>query len=674
MISQLVKQKYTADNQLSLATVTLKQCIPRSHATYRIWNRLTFDLNVLQKHISMTSVSPIIIKKEPQQSSLSLLNINYEVKERIGPWWKGAIFRKVIHKQVLKEISIHLKSGQITAILGNSGSGKTSLLDIITHRSSGKVTGQIYYNNDICSKSIIKQKATYVMQADRLLPNLTVRETLRYTARLKLPATVSADKVNEKVDKVIMEMGLKDVADTRIGSSIIRGISGGEQRRVTIAIQLLKDPEIVLLDEPTSGLDSYTARYLVSNLRDLSRRGTIVLLTIHQPSSDIFHLFDQIGIMSHGKMVYFGDAREMVAYFTTLGYPCDKYTNPLDRYVDVASIDRRDPQRERDSVQRVNSLVHAYKNSSIHIETNKAILVETSRPSHTVFIDQGTKRGPSYARVFLTILSRMYKNLFRDRKDYVARILLLPLFMVFILIFLGRLTNNQASIHDRIGLLYQSATVPPFMGIINSVALFPCLRDLYYRESRDGLYGTVTFLLVYAVHVIPFQILSSIIFSTVVYWATGMHPGVDHFGIYTLEIFIMHFWGEMVSVACLALFSNPVEANNVAALCQAASVVISSGFLKNVASLVKPLQWISWGLIHKYAGELFVVNEFQNLTFTCEENNTTCLLKGDLYIEQYYPDAQHHIARNFGAIGGYAVGTMILAMFAFKIRGLRNLH
>ena len=89
---------------------------------------------------------------------------------------------------------------------------------------------------------------------------------------------------------------------------------------------------MVLLDEPTTGLDSYTARYLVKNLSDLAKQGKIVLLTIHQPSSDIFHMFDQIGIMSKGQMVYCGPGNEMVPYFTTLGYPCDRYTNPLDRY------------------------------------------------------------------------------------------------------------------------------------------------------------------------------------------------------------------------------------------------------------------------------------------------------------------------------------------------------
>ncbi|XP_052766024.1 ATP-binding cassette sub-family G member 5-like [Mya arenaria] len=609
---------------------------------------------------------------------LDVYNVNYEVKEWVGPWWKGACFRKIRHKQVLNNVTLRLKSGEITAILGNSGSGKTSLLDVITCRSSGKVTGGVYYNGARCTRDVIQNHATYVMQADRLLPNLTVRETLRYTASLKLPGHTSNAVIDRKVAQVITEMGLKEVADSRVGGHIIRGISGGEQRRVTIAIQLLKDPDMIFLDEPTSGLDSYTARYLVSNLRDLARRGKIVLLTIHQPSSEIFTLLDNIGIMSRGEMVYCGAAENVVEYFTVLGYPCDKYTNPLDKYVDVASIDRRDKDSEESSVKRVDSLVRAYRNSRLHADTAAAITKYTQGRSATWKKEQKDP-GPSYPRVFITILNRMYRNLFRDRKDYVARLLLLPLFFLFILIFLGRLKHNQKSIQDRVGLLYQSATVPPFMGIINSIPLFPCFRDLYFRESRDGLYGTATFLSAYSLHVLPFHAISSVIFSSMVYWVTGMHPGADHFGLYTLEIFLLHYWGEVTAVAMMGLFMNANLAQSVTALLQAAHVIIASGFLKNVKTLVKPFQWLSWALIHRYSAEIFVANEFKGLKFDCDTptapNVTTqCIESGDDYIDAYYPGSTEHIARNFGILVAYDIGTLIIAIMCFKIKGTKNLH
>ncbi|KAL4238380.1 hypothetical protein ACF0H5_003089 [Mactra antiquata] len=549
------------------------------------------------------------------RSTLNIYNVGYVVKEWVGPWWKGACLRKVKKKTVLRNISLQVKEGKMTAILGNSGSGKTSLLDVIACRSTGEVTGTVSVDGVPCTRDVIQQRATYVMQADRLLPNLTVRETLRYTAMLKLPGNIKAQDVDRKVSQVILEMGLKDVADSRIGSSIIRGISGGEQRRVTIAIQLLKDPDMILLDEPTSGLDSYTARYLVSNLRDLARRGKIVLLTIHQPNSDIFHMFDQIGIMSQGEMVYCGPSKELVPYFTTLGYPCDKYTNPLDRYVDVASIDRRNKEKEYNSKKRVDSLVEAFNNSKLHHTTVQTIQKIHQQPRPKVNVRQ---KGPHYGRIILTLLSRMNKNLFRDRKDYFARIFLLPLFMVFIIIFLGRLGHTYKSIQDRIGLIYNATTGPPFMGIINSVALFVCLRDLYYRECRDGLYGTGTFLVAYSIHVIPLQILSTLIFSSIIYWVTGMNPNFDRFVLFTLEVFILHYWGEMVTVACMGLVMNPNLANSLAALVQSAAVIIASGYVKTVANLIEPFQWLSWILIHKYSGEIFIANEFDGLEFECD--------------------------------------------------------
>ncbi|XP_053377061.1 ATP-binding cassette sub-family G member 5-like [Mercenaria mercenaria] len=649
---------------------------PASYGSISLASETTFQ-NTLSVgfNTKKNKVSPVS-EVSDVTSTLNVADVSYVVQEYVGPWWTGACLRKTRRKTVLQNISLQVKSGEITAILGNSGSGKTSLLDIISCRSSGTVVGNVCFNNIKCTRNVIQQRATYVMQADRLLPNLTVRETLRYTARLKLPGNKTAKEIDRQVSQVILQMGLKDVADTKIGSSIIRGISGGEQRRVTIAIQLLKDPDMILLDEPTSGLDSYTARYLVTNLRNLAKQGKIVLLTIHQPNSDIFHMFDQIGIMSKGQMVYCGPTKEMVPYFTSLGYPCDRYTNPLDRYVDVASIDRRDKEKERESMERVASLVEAFQNSSLHLTSVQNIKAACSRPvSASSYNGFKKQRGPSYLRVLLTLLGRMNTNLFRDRKDYFARIFLLPLFVVFILIFLGRLKHTQSSIQDRVGLLYQSSTVPPFMGIINSIALFVCLRNLYYRESRDGLYGAVTFLLAYTIHIIPFHIVSSIIFSSIVYWVTGMHPGFERFALYTLDVFILQYWGEMVTVGCLGIFMNANLANSVAALLQAATVVIASGFLKNTASLIKPFQWLSWILFHKYNGEILVANEFRDLELECNLNETSvCIPNGNFYIDAYYPGADDHIARNFGAVGAYAVGTLILAMLAFKAGGLRNLH
>ncbi|KAK3598078.1 hypothetical protein CHS0354_014614 [Potamilus streckersoni] len=353
------------------------------------------------------SKNQVDVKKQEldETRTLSLLQVSYVVKQWAGPWWKGACLRPVLYKTVLSNITMQLKSGQITALLGNSGSGKTSLLDVISCRSSGSVTGKVYYNNHEVTEAIIQDHASYVMQADRLLPNLTVRETLLYTARLKLPGNTSYSEIKEKVQTVIMEMGLKNVADSRVGGQIIRGISGGERRRVTIAIQLLQNPDMVLLDEPTSGLDSHTARHLVKSLADMAHKGKIVLLTIHQPSSDIFKLLDQVAILTSGELSFCGGTSELVPYFSRLGYPCPHYMNPLDYYVDMSSIDRRDPNLEKTTTERQHHFIRSFIASDIHVEEVRTATRDTLLPSRDRQL-LSSKRifGPGQLRVLYTIL------------------------------------------------------------------------------------------------------------------------------------------------------------------------------------------------------------------------------------------------------------------------------
>ncbi len=132
----------------------------------------------------------------------------------------------------------------------------------------------------------------------------SVRETLNTAAALRLPAGLSDDAIRDRVDAVIWALGLKDVADTRIGSEMQRGISGGEKRRVSIGVQLLTDPQLLVLDEPTTGLDSFTSHNLAQHLVQLARQGKTVILSIHQPRSDIFHLFDDILLLARGHIVY----------------------------------------------------------------------------------------------------------------------------------------------------------------------------------------------------------------------------------------------------------------------------------------------------------------------------------------------------------------------------------
>ncbi|OWF47199.1 ATP-binding cassette sub-family G member 5-like [Mizuhopecten yessoensis] len=442
-----------------------------------------------------------------------------------------------------------------------------------------------------CTNDFVRQTTAYVIQTDRLLHTLTVKETLMYAALLRLPGKTTEKERKDKVNTVIQRMGLNPVRHSKIGGLIDRGISGGEKRRVTIAIQLLQDPSILLLDEPTTGLDSYTARHLVTSLAELAHRGTIVILSIHQPRSDIFGLLDRVALMCTGNMVYYGDTNKLVEHFTLAGYPCPQYANPLDNYVDVASVDRRTTDQEIATTQKINKLVQIYKNSLIFDEMRHEVL-KLMKHSHknerSMAVNRPSK--PSVFRVILALLSRSYRHTGRDRSIYASRMFLLFCFVPFICLFLLQMGTDQRSIQDRIGLIYQGTSVPSYMGLMNGFYLFPPLRDLYYRESMDGLYSSVTFVIAYALYAVPFHVFSTVLFSIVVYWATSMYNDWVKYAIFNAVLTLLQFVYEMLTIGAMGFFLDPRLAINVTTLIMTFGYLVSSGLIRRLDNMLDVIQ------------------------------------------------------------------------------------
>lgn len=145
-------------------------------------------------------------------------------------------------------------------------------------------------------------------QENTLLGTLTVKETITYSAHLRLPTILTKEEVNGIVDATITEMGLQDCADRLIGNWHLRGISGGEKKRLSIALEILTKPKLLFLDEPTSGLDSASAFFVVQTLRCIALDGRTVISSIHQPSSEVFALFDDLVLLSGGLTIFSGQA------------------------------------------------------------------------------------------------------------------------------------------------------------------------------------------------------------------------------------------------------------------------------------------------------------------------------------------------------------------------------
>ncbi|KAI8557432.1 hypothetical protein RHMOL_Rhmol04G0010500 [Rhododendron molle] len=255
------------------------------------------------------------------------------------------------HKHILKGITGSIGPGEILALMGPSGSGKTTLLKILGGRLHENVRGTITYN-DIPYSPALKRRIGFVTQDDVLFPQLTVEETLVFSAFLRLPSSMSRRQKYERVEMTIKELGLERCRHTRVGGAFVKGISGGERKRTSIGYEILVDPSLLLLDEPTSGLDSTTANRLLQILQGLAKAGRTIITTIHQPSSRMFHTFDKVLLISEGYPVYYGKARDSLDYFSSLRFIPDIAMNPAEFLLDLATgqvLDIRVPEDLRAS-------------------------------------------------------------------------------------------------------------------------------------------------------------------------------------------------------------------------------------------------------------------------------------------------------------------------------------
>ena len=241
-----------------------------------------------------------------------------------------------VPKDLLKNVSGIFKAGEVTAIMGASGAGKTTLLNALACRLPSRgISGDIFANNLKYSSQSFGDFANYVMQKDVLTHTFTVRETLKFAADLKMNA--SEEEKEQAIAELSKIMKLEGCMDVLIGNEIIKGISGGEKKRTAIAVEIISDPSVLMLDEPTSGLDSLTSFVIMRFLKkQAEERGKTIITTIHQPNSDIFHLFDKLVLLTDGNIIYQDYAYKATDYFARhFDLVCPRFSNPADYLMSI---------------------------------------------------------------------------------------------------------------------------------------------------------------------------------------------------------------------------------------------------------------------------------------------------------------------------------------------------
>ncbi|KAF7563263.1 hypothetical protein G7046_g879 [Stylonectria norvegica] len=295
-------------------------------------------------------------------------------------------------KHILSGIQGVCNPGEVTAIMGASGAGKTTFLDIMARKNKrGQVNGDFYVNGEKVDDNDFKNVVGFVDQEDTMLPTLTVHETILNSALLRLPRDMGRAAKEQRVVEVEKELGIHHIRDSLIGSEEGngRGISGGEKRRVGIACELVTSPSILFLDEPTSGLDAYNAYNVIECLVTLAKNyKRTVIFTIHQPRSNIVALFDRLVLLAQGRAVYSGPFAQCQAYFDQIGYECPPGFNIADYLVDLTM--------HAGNTQSVDDGTMTIDTASVGPSSTRAIKSIASISGNSIGEDSGADRPLSH--------------------------------------------------------------------------------------------------------------------------------------------------------------------------------------------------------------------------------------------------------------------------------------
>ncbi|CAC5396574.1 ABCG1 [Mytilus coruscus] len=531
-------------------------------------------------------------------------------------------------KDILKCISGKFQSGQLTAIMGPSGAGKSSLMNILAGYRTKNITGHILVNGRDRDLRSFRKISCYIMQDDHLLPHLTVDESMMCSANLKLTEKMSNKEKHALVDDILYSLGLSDHKKTRTIN-----LSGGQRKRLSIALELVNNPPIMFFDEPTSGLDSSSCFQCVSLLKALAAGGRTIICTIHQPSAKLFEMFDLLYLLAEGSCVYKGSISSLVPYFESHGMSCPAYHNPADFVMEVASgeygEDKVDTLKQAvrngqcdnlaaDLVKKPangslttvapyqlsgsNGQLPPIQDDHVHINcsekgvVNGHSMTNGSNGSVTYQNDQNSFATSSFTQ-FHILFVRTFKSIMRDANYF--QIPTLELKLVFTAALPRRKSKDG----------------------LNNMCSIPLEMAVFVREHLNYWYSVKAYYLAKTFADMPFQIIFPLIYGSIVYWMTSQPDNFSRFVMFmTLAVqtsLVAQSLGLIIGAATslqVAVYLGPVTA---------IPVLLFSGFFVNFQTMPVYLQWLSYisYLRYSFEGILHAIYGFDRENLDCSEDH-----------------------------------------------------
>ncbi|ANQ10613.1 ABC transporter [Plasmodium coatneyi] len=574
--------------------------------------------------------------------------------------------------EILHGIKGILLPQTITVIMGPSGSGKTTLLNILSMKVTDGVEGNFLINDTNRSKSI-KSYMGYVLQDDYFFSRLTVYETIEFTAKLKLDIR-DKSKLRELVHSVLDIMSLTHVKDTIVGDAFIRGISGGQRKRLSIANEILSNPPLLLMDEPTSGLDSSSALSLVECIQRIATiSNTTIISSLHQPSSQVFGKFDRLIAITNGYIIYHGKTTHLSKYLKKVGFICPygwniadylmdvlcntkfesillenynkylRYDKEVGYYMDIDSIDNKVIHDDYDS------LLAKEGNESRELQSNNKSPIGVRKKSPKISIQEinnareqdldklkavevlislQEKKTP-YIRQNFFLFTRGLKKIIIDEITIVKVIDLVVILTLFGFLWSKTFKEDtEDGIIDTIGAIFFILSYWTFYPAYLSLYSFPSEREVIAKERNMKTFQVSNYF--FSKLFVEFIFF----FTLIAFWVLVTHLilyGTLKFGVYVSYVFvtllnalISSSLGYFISTL-FDNFSKAVSFLSVVLL----TMTLTNGFYVEIAKLQIPFRYLQWLSYQTYSASVLAKIKFDDASIKCSSDNLSTLCQTD---------------------------------------------
>lgn len=649
------------------------------------WEYESINYKMMERHDDIGNV------KDTPNHSQELKNYNF-TESHIDPP-KGNNTRNTIHltfrnltysikdREVLKGVSGEACPGELLVIMGPSGGGKSTLLNALSGKlKGGTFAGNILVNGTPTTK-IHNKNLVYIEQTEIINPVLSVRESLTYASQLVINGTEIERE--SRVNAAITRFGLERCQHTPVGSvtgsaygAEFKGLSGGERRRAYIAIETLSNPPLLILDEPTTGLDSENAESVLAYIKSMAKQmNCTVIMTIHQPSSAMYAMFDKLLLLVDGRVAYYGSAgAEAIEFFEKANMPCPPNFNPADHFIHQVSND----DKAAILVEQQKELWHVNDKSDI----------EKGDHANTLFMDnlhvKPEKYRASYYEQFLILLQRSLLVSWRAFNPKAIALIL------FLSIFIGlcgvngrnanfSLTDKRVLIENAIlflGFIYSVG----FMPTINRIINLQCERKVLAKEYQAGSYNLLIHYIADNLGKFPVSLIMPLCYSIVVYFIVGFRIDqwmLAHFALIIVCTIIASNFGVIYA----ALTNN----EQLAMLLQAVVAVVclmTTGFYIPVELLPVWLRWLQWANSYYYGYDALIrieytgreIEHIPSVGFLSAANiaklGNATHYGSDILFNQL--DVKLSLMQDFGALLGFTAASYIIAFVLVSVMVVRR--